>query len=137
MSREPVNRINVKVGRDLSGQLVIGDRNKVVSGLEARAATVSEHDELRTLIDQLRALLDVQADDVATEGSAQLDELEDVIAAGKPDLGKLQRICDWFKKKIPELAGTIGKIVVSPLVAELTAAASDDLSAEVSRHLGP
>ncbi|MFC4909596.1 hypothetical protein [Actinomadura gamaensis] len=136
MADESIDRVNVEVGGDLSGQVVIGDRNKLVAGLEKRAANVSDPAELRALIAQLRAALAAQPGDVAAEGSERLADLEDALSAERPDPGRMRRVRDWFRERAPELAGAVGKIIVSPLATTLATAAGDDLAAEARRHLG-
>ncbi len=48
----------------------------------------------------------------------RLGELDEAIAAKGPDIITMAAIRTWFGKNLPELAGTVVSLLVSPLVGK-------------------
>jgi hypothetical protein len=130
------DRINIKIGGDVSGQFIVGDRNRATSGQGASSVTPAEFTELKKLIDQVRHALGDQQESEATAGSAKLDELEEAIIGDEPDLATMEHVRGWFARKVPGLADMVGRIILHPIVSRITAAAGDGIASEFHRRFG-
>jgi hypothetical protein len=137
MTSESGDRIDIKVDGGVSGQFIVGDRNRVVSGQTSSSVTPAEFAELKELIDQVRRALDDQPDDETVAGLAKLDELDEAITGDEADLATMEHVRGWFARKMPGLAGMVGRIIVNPITTKIIAAAGDDLAAEFRRRFGP
>jgi hypothetical protein len=132
------DRFDFHVGGDVTGQLAVGRdiaqyRNEVRS---TGPVTGAELDELRAAFAALRARLDAETGAEADIARQKLDELAEAVTAEKPDLSTMEHVRGWFQRKLPALAGAVGRLVVSPVVTKLVAAAGDDLAAEFTRRFG-
>ncbi|WP_370937665.1 hypothetical protein [Amycolatopsis sp. cg13] len=132
MTEPGQDRITIHVGSDLSGQVVFGDNN-ITTGGDYHAAASADLAAVTSLLEEIRAALPA---DLAEQGGAQLDDLEEAITADTPDLSAMERVRDWFSQHVPALAGAIGRTVLHPVVVRLVAAAGDTLAADFHRRFG-
>lgn len=125
------------VGRDMTGQAVVGSNNRVTWQQAQQGAPVTAADlaEIRQVIDELRGLVDAEIDVEAT-AREKLDELEEALTAERPDLATLEHVRGWFGRRLPRLADAVGRVILSPLVAKLIGAAGDELAVEFTRRFG-
>ncbi|PSL56223.1 hypothetical protein B0I31_104514 [Saccharothrix carnea] len=124
------NRFRLRVGGDISGNVVVGDNNAVTNApvrLDAREA-----EDLAALFARLRAQLG-EDDDAAR---AKVDELEEAITDDEPDLATMESIRNWFGRKMPRLAASVSELILNPIVAKLVGAAGAGLAAEFTRRFG-
>ncbi|MFD0201677.1 MULTISPECIES: hypothetical protein [Saccharothrix] len=124
------NRFRLRVGGDISGNVVVGDNNTVTNApvrLDAREA-----EDLAALFARLRARLG-EDDDAAR---AKVDELEEAIIDGEPDLATMESVRNWFGRKMPRLAASVSELILNPIVAKLVGAAGAGLAAEFTRRFG-
>lgn len=129
----------VTVHGGVSGQLAAGknitQRSERVGG--GRVVTEADRDELRRLFVELR-------DRVAAEASAdrrdsaleRVDELEEAVVEGEPDVTTMAYVRSWFAKHLPALAGAVTALVVNPLVGKVVEAAGDLVAGEFRRRFG-
>ncbi|WP_017625254.1 hypothetical protein [Nocardiopsis chromatogenes] len=134
------NRYRVKTG-DVSGQVVVGDDNTVVTAHgdagEASAAVSPDLESLRAGFDALRERIAQEAGE-GTDAAARerVDELEEAVTAEEPEVSVMVYVRDWFAKRLPALAGAVTALIVHPFVGRLVEHAGDAVAAEFSRHFG-
>ncbi|MCP2342841.1 hypothetical protein [Actinomadura rupiterrae] len=130
MTSSSGKKVSIRVGGDLSGQVVVGDRN-TVSGGNGEPVTEAELARLSELFAELRGRV------TGEDGGAalgKLDELEEAITAEEPDLATMEHVQGWFRRRMPGLAEAVGRLVVSPLVTRVVTTAGDDVAAEFHRR---
>lgn len=71
-----------------------------------------------------------------SEASELVDELEQAITAGTPDLSTMEYVRNWFARNVPKLAGAVTAIIIHPLVGRLVEAAGDALVSEFQQRFG-
>jgi hypothetical protein len=137
MSEQRGDRINIRVGGDVSGQLVAG-RGNTTSWTQSQPSAVTQEElvTLQSLFDQLHALIDTEAGDQKTAARDKLDELAEAVASEPPDLATMEHVPGWFRRKLPTLAHAAYSLVVHPIVAKVVAASGDELAAEFTRRFG-
>jgi hypothetical protein len=136
MSRD--ERIVIRIGGDMSGQVVLGDNNVTTN---SRSALSSADRKLLTAVfDEVGGQLDGQLgdhpDELADSARALLADLRAAVLATKPDVSTMVRVRDWFALHLPAMAAAIGRVVVHPIVVRLVSAAGDSIAAEFQRHFG-
>jgi hypothetical protein len=136
MTREHGDRFSVRVGRDVSGQVVAGSGNFLSWNRISAAGSVTadELDKLREAFDEFRRLLSAEAGDQADLAQRKLDELEEAVTANEPDLATMEATRSWFLRKLPRLAKPISSLILHPIVTRLVSAAGDQLVAEFTRR---
>ncbi|WP_433238115.1 hypothetical protein ACQPYK_30205 [Streptosporangium sp. CA-135522] len=135
MTDSPKEGISVRVGRNMVGQINAGDGNIAVWNQAEQASPPRDVDGLKARLDELRELIGSEGGDNAEAALAKLDELEEALLAETPDLATMEHVRGWFTRKFPRLAAAVGRVIVSPAVTSLVAAAGDELSAEFTRRL--
>jgi hypothetical protein len=132
---KPKDGINVNIKGDVSGQIVVGDNNKVTKNITHQAVTPAELDELRQLLSNLRNKIQAEASvekkDAALE---RVDELEQAVLEKKPDISTMEYVKNWFGKHLPGLAGTVVGVLVHPVVGKLVEAAGDAVADEFKKR---
>jgi hypothetical protein len=73
---------------------------------------------------------------VRDEAVRQVREMADAIAAPTPDLGRFERVRDWFVRHAPSVAGGVVSLVVHPLVGKLVEAAGDAAASQFRERFG-
>jgi hypothetical protein len=114
--------------------LVVGNHNVTVSGRSGEAVTEAELSQLSELFRELRARVPAGGDEGCGTALAKLAELEEAITSQEPDLATMEHVQGWFGRKMPALAGAVGRLVVSPIVTRIVTTAGDDLAAEFHRR---
>jgi hypothetical protein len=92
------------------------------------------HERIAALRETVRAVAPREQHDAAAE---LVDELEDAIVAGAPNVSRMAFIRDWFSAHVPKLAGAVSELILSPLVRRIVAAAGDLAAAEFRNAFGP
>ncbi|MCW2916635.1 MAG: hypothetical protein JWN52_4703 [Actinomycetia bacterium] len=136
MAKKVGDRVNIEVGGDVPGQIIVGHGNSV-SGHAPGSLTSTEFAQLKELIDQARQALSTQPDAQTPAGLAKLDDLEEAITGDEPDLATMEHVHGWFGRKVPRLSDMVGRIILSPIVSRVVTAAGDDMIAEFQRRFGP
>jgi hypothetical protein len=96
-----------------------------------------EADDLSSLFEALRTQVEAQAPpDKKNEAVQRVDALQEAIRADEPDLGMMESVLNWFKKNIPQLAGAITSVILSPIVGKIVEAAGELVAAEFKRRFG-
>jgi len=136
MSEPQGDRINIRVGGDVSGQLTAG-RGNVVSWDQTHTP-IAEEDltTLRALFDELRARVEAEGGEQAKAAQEKIDELAEAVTPPEPDLATMEHVPGWFKRRLPALARSVSSLVVHPIVAKLVAAAGDQFTQEFTRRFG-
>jgi len=119
----------VAIGRDIAQQQSVGAMAVEVTPDE-RAQLQQALAELRS---QITALAPPERCGPALE---RIDELEEAIAAPRPDLTTMQYVRGWFAKHLPAVAGSVAGVVIHPVVGKLVAAAGDAAVAQFEQLLG-
>jgi hypothetical protein len=71
------------------------------------------------------------------EAAGKVAELEKALTEeDEPDIGRVESIVRWFKRKAPLLAGAVLSVVVNPIVGQLVAAGGQELTDEFRRRFG-
>ncbi len=126
--------VSIRVGGDVSGQLIVGSRNFTISGRCGEAVTEAELSQLGQLFGELRARLSAEDGERSGAALAKLAELEEAITSQEPDLATMEHVHGWFRRKMPAVADAVGRLVAGPIVTRLVAMAGDDLAAEFHRR---
>lgn len=137
MSEKETKNVNVKIGGDASGNIVVGDENKVTIDQSQTTVTVSdkEYAELFSLIDDLKDKISKEAgDDKKDQAIERAEELKEALKEEKPDLSTMEYVTNWFAKNLPTIAGSVTSIVVNPIVGKLVQAAGDAAVEEFNRR---
>ena len=131
-------RATVHFGRDLTGQLAIGNRIRQSMGQFDRddPVTAAERAELTALFDALRKRIAAEVP-VDQQGSAldRVDELADAVTDEKPELSTITAALTWFRKKLPELAAAVKDLILNPLVSRVVGATGEVAAAEFGEFL--
>ncbi|MFI6279756.1 hypothetical protein [Streptomyces sp. NPDC050988] len=132
MTDEPTDVRSLRA-RDISGQAVVGDGNRVVGaghGAAPPAATVTEA-QLAVLRDAFASVrAEIPPGGPATDRAGELlDELEEAVTAPQTDLTTMAYVRRWFTTNLPALAGSVAALLVHPVVAQLAETAGGGLAA--------
>lgn len=136
MPGEHGDRFSIRVGGDVSGQVVAGSGN-VLNWNQIQTAgpvTAEDLDGLRDAFDEFRRLLSAEAGDQADLAQQKLDELEEAVTADEPDVATMEATRGWFLRKLPGLAKQVSSLILNPIVTRLVATAGDQLLAEFTRR---
>ena len=140
MTQQPGNSINVSVGRDMSGQMAIGDHNTqqnttLINSQNTTATSAADLATLRQMFTTLKAqVAEVAPPEKKAAALERLDELEEALIAEKPDLTTMQYIKGWFVKNLPTLSGAVTSMVLHPIVGKLVESAGTMAAAEFRRQ---
>jgi hypothetical protein len=119
----------IGVGRDISQSYVRTHTEGAGPVTEADLA------ELRGAIASVKAeVLAAAPADQQAAALERIDELEEAVVAGEPDLTTLQYVRKWFGKNLPKLAGAVTGLIVHPVVGKIVEAAGE-LAARQFREL--
>lgn len=130
------------IGGNVSGQVIAGNQNYQVQQASAQPAVISEEerDSLRRQFQALRTLIEREAPagtkELALQRAAELEAALLDQGVQPKTLTKMEYIRDWFIEQLPAIAGTVGSLVVHPLVGRLVEAGGDALIAEFKRRFG-
>jgi len=133
-SDEASSRLHV--GRDLSGQAVVGNDNTAVwqQQWQPEATSAADVDQLRRSVAELFDLVDSQGSFHGRAVKEKLAELEEAVTAEQPNLATLEYVQGWFRRHLPQVSGAVRRLIVSPIVAKFIGAAGDDLVTEFHRR---
>jgi hypothetical protein len=127
--------ISATVTGNVSGQVGVG-KNIAQTQTVTNAAPVTDEEraELQKLFADLKAQIAASAP-AETQQSAteRVDELEEALNAGEPDMSTVQYVKRWFLKKLPSLAGLITGVLVNPIVGKLVQGAGDAAVAQLDQ----
>ena len=129
--------VNVKIGGDASGNIIVGDENKVTIDQSQTNITVTdkEYEELFSLIDDLKEKILKEADDDKKDQAIErAEELKEALKEKKPDLSTMEYVTNWFAKNLPTIAGSVTSLVIHPIVGKLVQAAGDAAVEEFNRR---
>jgi hypothetical protein len=73
------------------------------------------------------------AKDAALE---KIDALQQAVQEDEPDVGMMESVLSWFKKNIPQLAGTVTSVILNPMVGKIVEAAGELVAQEFRRRFG-
>ncbi|MCT9935048.1 hypothetical protein N5079_33075 [Planotetraspora sp. A-T 1434] len=130
----------ISVGRNMTGHIVTGDGNITVSAQPPPPEpapledTLEDTGDLKDALDRLRRLIEADGDDRAGTALAKLGELEEAVFAEPPDLATMEHVRGWFARRFPRMAAAVGRVVVSPIVDRLAAAAGEEVAEEFRRR---
>ncbi|MEO6048912.1 MAG: hypothetical protein ABIQ57_15620 [Candidatus Kapaibacterium sp.] len=117
---------HVTVTGNTTGQIVIGNQNRVTMMINAEKAGITEddRDQMRGLLDELRARMRAAVpvagkEDVLKEARAISKEVE----AEEPDASVIKRAIEWIGGQLPSMSDWAGKVIVTPFVAKAMEAA--------------
>ena|SRR5215213_2120047 len=130
---------NISIGGGFKGQLVVGDENKVsVTTVNVTSVlSPADQEKLRELFASLTTTVSAEAPpEVRDEALAHVKELQDTIAAGKPDVSRMDAVWKWFRANVPKLAGAVVGVVVNPIVGKVVEAAGEVATSEFRRRFG-
>ena len=131
------DRYDVRVGGD--GQLAAGRNIRQVEVTHAPQAAVTDADlaEVRRLVDELKRKVAAEASPEQREAALErVDELQEAVVAGEPDVTTMDYVRRWFTKNLPRLAGAVTGLIVHPLVGHVVEAAGDVVASEFRRRFG-
>jgi len=119
---------------DVSGQVAVGKNisqtNQVGAG---EPVTDAERAEITQLFAELRARIAAEAPPEGRQAATErVEELEEALTAGEPDLSTAQYVKGWFLKKLPTLAGLVTGVLVNPLVGKLVQSAGDAAATQLA-----
>ncbi len=134
MARNTGEGVSIRVGGDMSGQVVVGNRNFTSSGRSGEAVTEAELSQLGDRFGELRARVSAEGGKGSGAALAKLAELEEAITSGEPDLATMEHVHGWFRRMMPAVADAVGRLVAGPIVTRVVAMAGDDLAAEFHRR---
>lgn len=128
----------VRIGGDVTGQVIIGNNNfQYWQRIQALGpASAEELAELRAAIATVRTSLSGESEQTADQAAAKLDELEGALTSENVDIPTVEHVEGWFRRKLPKIANMLNKIILGPIVAKLVAAGGDQLVAEFTRRFG-
>ncbi len=109
------DRITIRVGGNVSGQITTGDGNTVSQIRERQRPpdAKSEQADLLVRFADLRTRL--AADGTRTNGAqAKLAELQEAILADVPDLPTMEYALHWFRRKLPRFADAVSALILHP-----------------------
>jgi hypothetical protein len=140
------NNTPKKVGGD-NIQVSIGDQaHKVAAGKDIRQVIgeqaqvqVTEDDmvAIRELFTELKRQVEAQAPpEKKTSAMERVEELEEAVAAEKPDLTTMEYVKRWFSKHLPQLASAVVGVLVNPIVGKVVEAAAELAAGELKRRFG-
>jgi hypothetical protein len=133
--QKPKDGIHVNIKGDVSGQVVVGNNNKVTKSVVRQTVTPEELGELRTLLADLRNKIQAEASpDKKDSALERVDELEQAVLEKKPDISTMEYVKKWFGKHLPGLAGTVVGVLVHPVVGKLVEAAGDAVADEFKKR---
>ena len=125
----PGQDFDVSIGGSVSGQVAIGhDINQRYVSIQSAVPTVTEADlaELRRAVEAVRAQIIAEVPSGKQAAALErIDELQEAVVAGKPDLTTLQYIRGWFGRNLPKLAGSVTGLIIHPVVGKIVEAAGD------------
>ena len=131
--------INANISGHVSGQVGVGKgiTQTQTIGAEPPKVTETELAELRKLLSELKAQVEVEAPPEKKDGALErVEELEQAVTAKEPDLTTMEYVRRWFAKNLPTLAGAVTGVVVNPIVGKVVEAAGEGLAAEFRRRFG-
>lgn len=122
---------NVNLTGSNSGQIAIGkqiEQRQALGDAAVAAVTEAEREQVRLAFAQLREQVAAQAPPEQRAAAVErVEELQQAVFDDEPDLTTIQYVTRWFRKNLPDLAGTVTGLVVHPLVGRLVQVAGDRL----------
>lgn len=137
-NRVAVGNHNMQIDNVHGLNLTLGGRGHRQSLYQNRAP-VAESDlaVLQRIFAGLRAQIAAEAPtEQKTAALVKIDELEDAIEMGQPDLSTMESVKNWFTTHMPTFAGAVTSVVVHPIVGKLVEAAGDMLAADFRDRFG-
>ena len=128
----------VKVGGNLTGQLAIGKRIRQSMEQFDRSdpVTAAERAQLTALVAALRERIETEAPaDQQARALDRVDELADAVTDKKPELSTIKAALNWFRNKVPQMAGAVKELVLNPLVARIVGATGEVAAEEFGEFL--
>jgi len=132
------------VGGD-SIQITIGDHVRDVAagkgihqviGEQVRVqVTKADLAAVRELFAELKRQIEAQAPPEKKDPAMErVEELEEAVTAGKPDLTTMEYVKNWFGKHLPQLAGVVVSVLVNPIVGKVVEATGELAAEELKRR---
>lgn len=129
---------NITIGGDSSGSIAVG---KDISQRHIAAPVPTPTAEDWQLLDMeftgVRQQLEALAPEKARSARQRLDELQEAVAAERPDLSTMEYAHGWFARNLPQLADAVSALIAHPSVKVVVAAAGDAVAAEFRRRFPP
>jgi hypothetical protein len=122
---------------DNYGQFSVGDDNTLIQSNRppGPALTESELAQLHQAVAALREQVAAQAPpDKQAMALGLVDEVEKTVTAKEPDVSTMEYVRKWFTDNLPELAGGVVSLFLSPLVGKAVEAAGGAALAEYRRR---
>jgi hypothetical protein len=120
--------IEAEISGPVQGQVAIGREiaQRQSTGTMNAGPTPDERLELQQAIVALRAqVAKLAPPEQRAQALERIDELDEAISAGKPDVTTMRYVRGWFAKHLPGLAGAVVSVVIHPVVGKLVEAAGD------------
>jgi hypothetical protein len=128
--------INATIG-DNASQVAVG--KNIHQQQASGGAQISEGDlkQIQALFADFKKQIEQQAPpDKKAAALERVDELQQEITSGKPELSTIDYVKRWFGKNLPSLLGGVTSLVINPLVGKVVEAASGLAAAEIKRRFG-
>jgi hypothetical protein len=122
---------------DNYGQFSVGDDNTLIQSNRPPGPPLTEAEmaELRQAVAALREQVAAQAPpDKQAMALGLVDEVEKTVTAKNPEVSTMQYVRKWFTDNLPELAGVVTSLLLSPLVGKAVEAAGGAALAEYRRR---
>src|SRR4051812_13185685 len=113
----PTGGSHIEVHGNTSGQIIVGNQNTVTMIIDAGRAGITEddRDEMRTLLDELRAKVKVEVPEEVKEAAQQeVRALSKEVEADQPDASRIKRAIEWIGDKLPAMAEWANKAILNP-----------------------
>jgi hypothetical protein len=127
--------ITANFAGDVRGQVAVGKQIAQHQVVGAQAVSREELAEVRAAFAGLRAQIAAQAPPERRAAAAErIEELEQAVLGDEPDPTTIAYVGNWFRTKLPQLAGAVTGLVIHPLVGRIVGAAGEAITAELSGH---
>lgn len=109
--QKPKSEISVNITGDVSGQVVVGNNNKMIKSVNHLPVASPRLEAMRRLLDELKGWIETEAPDNKREDALErVNELEHALFEPKPDLTTVEYVKKWFGKNLSNLAGSVAGI---------------------------
>lgn len=140
MTKRDTGRVHavIRIDGNNTGQIAVGgDINQNIEQFNrTEPVTDAEIADLQALIADLRLQVQANTSPECREGALErIDELAEAMTAEQPELGTARYVLDWFRKKVPAMAGAVRTLILNPLVSRIVGAAGDVAAADFQHFL--
>ncbi len=121
----------------VSGPVHTGKGDIIIENWKERGITREEVETLGALFDDLRSqVMEKAPPELEEEAQAQVEALEEEVAAKEPDVSRIERVRKWFAEHLPSAVGAVTSVLVNPIVGKVVEAAGELAADELRRRFG-